>query len=642
MNNNVQKIYVDVDEEITTVIDRLKQSSYINIEVIVPQHALLLQSVVNLKLLLQESKRYGKKMLLITNDEDGMSFAQRAGINVKYFAEDEDIRANSLGTNQENHVEIKKNQHIPVKNNKINQNQIPISTPIVSSSVGMDMGHSESMQQAKKSSRMNAVPQRNISNSSVSGVAMGGEVHQRQSKVAPKQQMHGGYAKKQEMGFDEYEKTLKNSVVSNGMSHQNNFQNQYSESAEKNHTKNKKKVKKAKKQQSEVAMSSTSKFVVRSFVGAVSVMLVIAVMVIILPKTKLEIEPKQINIDETMEMTAKADQSIADADRRIIPARVIERDMTFTKTFNATGTGDVDAQKAQGTITIFNEFSNVSQPLVATTRFLAEDGTLFRLVKAATVPGMKGTEPGSVEALVIADKSGESSNIAPTKFSIPGFSSGPKKEKIYAMSERVMTGGGVGGDGVSLVAEEDIEAAENQMNEELDEYIKSQINGLLRPDDEVLLDENVKYEILRSEPSVSAGTMADQFMYEIVSDVEAIIFSQQDVIGVMESNLSEKYNQYNREKVDVNVEYSNVSSDFENDSVKMSARGSAVVVATVDVDSFRDDIRGEKHDDLLSVIESEYKDVIEKIILESVVPGFPVFISDHISKFDFMTEIKVR
>jgi hypothetical protein len=316
--------------------------------------------------------------------------------------------------------------------------------------------------------------------------------------------------------------------------------------------------------------------------------------------------------------------------------------VTYTKSFDATGTGDVTAQKAQGTITIYNEYNKSPQPLVATTRFLAEDGTLFRLVNATTVPGMNGDEPGKVEALVEADVAGESGNVGPTKFSVPGFDGGPKEGKFYGVSEKAMAGGGTGGTGVAIVAEEDITRAKLEMTKEMPDYIQDQIAGLLRPENEVLLPEATLIEEVRSEASVNAGTMAEQFMYEIVSHVKVLVFSEDDVLAIMETNLDDKQQQYDADQIDVLVDYNNVVADFENQILEMKAHGKASVVATVNVDNFQEDITGQKHDDLLTIMEEKYGDEIEKITIERVVPGFPAFIADHISKFQFMTKITVE
>ncbi|MEA3323247.1 MAG: hypothetical protein U9Q12_03410, partial [Patescibacteria group bacterium] len=196
--------------------------------------------------------------------------------------------------------------------------------------------------------------------------------------------------------------------------------------------------------------------------------------------------------------------------------------------------------------------------------------------------------------------------------------------------------------GVTIVTSDDIARAKDEMTKEMPQYIQDQISGLLRPENEVLVDDAITTEEIRSEANVSEGTMADQFMYEIVSHVKAIVFSEDDVLAVMESNLTDTQQQYDVEQVDVKVNYEDVQADFDNQTVKMKADGTANVVATVDVQSFKESILGKKHDELLGIMENEHGNEIEKITIESVVPGFPAFIANHISRFEFMTAVTVE
>jgi len=671
MMNQQQKIYIDVDEEITTVIDHIHRTKGNDIALIVPQHALLLQSVVNLKLLAQEAKKYKKNIILMTRDEDGIVFAQRAGIAIQPFLAEEDndeIEATALPG------QIEK-RPVPKYAEKIME-EIPQQRADANmgsqSFFGDGKVHNTSVVgiHAVRRSDTNVVKQNNFTNThkqrpqinarrqaindhnvhSDAGtvttnnqMTTGNVVAQKRQVIQQKQRQERG---KDDEHLDEYERSLRDAQLSNGVINNTQPQqrkNSQHEVVQTKSTKNKitRKTKKSKKHNN-MAMSSVTGTAVKGFVFGGIILIVCILFIAVLPKTSISVDPKHINIDEKMELTAQTDQGVYDAERRLVPARLIERDITFTKTFDATGSGDVKAQKAQGKITIINEYSNKSQPLVATTRFLAEDGTLFRLVNQTTVPGMSDGEPGKVEALVMADIEGDGGNIGPTKFSIPGFKSSPKEGKFYATSEKAMTGGGTGGEGVVVVTEDDITRAKTEMMDESTQYVMEQITGLLRPNNEVLVDENVMNEVISSEANVSAGTMAEQFMYEIVSHVKVLVFSEDDVLAVMEADLAEKYQQYDASQVKVQVEYEDVVPDFEEESIKMRAHGMADVVATVDVTSFKKDIIGKKYEELLKIMEDDYGTEIEKITIESVLPGFPDFIANHISRFGFMTDVFVK
>ncbi|MDP2692566.1 MAG: hypothetical protein Q8O88_02915 [bacterium] len=108
-------------------------------------------------------------------------------------------------------------------------------------------------------------------------------------------------------------------------------------------------------------------------------------------------------------------------------------DVNLNKSFVPTESEKHDAE-ATGTVTLYND-SELSQPLIPTTRLLTSDGILFRLKDRVVIPAK-----GTIEADVYADEEGESGDIGPAEFTIPGLSEAKQKE-IYAVSESPMTGG---------------------------------------------------------------------------------------------------------------------------------------------------------------------------------------------------------
>ncbi len=72
--------YIDPDEEIISVISRLRKVGEVDVFFVVPKRALFLQSMVNLRLLERESKKLGKRVCLVTQDDVGRSLAEKAGL----------------------------------------------------------------------------------------------------------------------------------------------------------------------------------------------------------------------------------------------------------------------------------------------------------------------------------------------------------------------------------------------------------------------------------------------------------------------------------------------------------------------------------------------------------------------------------
>lgn len=74
-------LYLEIDEEITSVIDKLKKSAEDELHLVVPKEAALLQSVVNLKLLKIQAEKYKKTIHIITQDKVGRNLAEQVGLD---------------------------------------------------------------------------------------------------------------------------------------------------------------------------------------------------------------------------------------------------------------------------------------------------------------------------------------------------------------------------------------------------------------------------------------------------------------------------------------------------------------------------------------------------------------------------------
>ena len=75
-------IYIEIDEEVTNVYDRIKKLKYKKVYVVVPKRALLFQSIVNLKILKRKMEELQKDIFIITNDSNGIHLATKIGLSV--------------------------------------------------------------------------------------------------------------------------------------------------------------------------------------------------------------------------------------------------------------------------------------------------------------------------------------------------------------------------------------------------------------------------------------------------------------------------------------------------------------------------------------------------------------------------------
>ena len=150
---------------------------------------------------------------------------------------------------------------------------------------------------------------------------------------------------------------------------------------------------------------------------------------------KVEVTPNTVSAAVQSSLTAT--QSTGN-----LPFEIITAEKTASQSVAGSGTKIVNSS-ASGTITIYNTQAQ-AQKLVTNTRFATASGLIFRIHSAVTIPGGTSAKPGSITAKVFADKVGDSYNIAPTSFTIPGFAGTPQASQVYARSSTAMMGGSSG------------------------------------------------------------------------------------------------------------------------------------------------------------------------------------------------------
>ena len=77
-----ETIYIDIDDEITAIIDKVEAAKAKIVALVLPKRANALQSVVNMRLLKRSSDKAGKSLVLVTSETALLPLAGAAGIHV--------------------------------------------------------------------------------------------------------------------------------------------------------------------------------------------------------------------------------------------------------------------------------------------------------------------------------------------------------------------------------------------------------------------------------------------------------------------------------------------------------------------------------------------------------------------------------
>ena len=267
------------------------------------------------------------------------------------------------------------------------------------------------------------------------------------------------------------------------------------------------------------------------FAGAGVIVIIIAVYLFFtLPKADIQIWPKVDTLSFQKTITTDKSADSVDSTNGIIPAQYFEATKTDSQDFPSTGNAS-NVGQATGTITIYNKFDPPTAfTFKAGTHFMSDSGKLFVALQKVSIPaaqksGSKIT-PGSVQVSVQAVEGGDSYNIPPSNFSIPGLKGTPSYYSLYATSTGAMSGGYSGS--VKKVTDDDIQGAKDilvkKATADATAALKAQV-----PSDDVLLDGAIANDTIDASTPTKSGAVTQTFTYQSTVKVSALAFKKSDL-----------------------------------------------------------------------------------------------------------------
>ncbi len=321
-------------------------------------------------------------------------------------------------------------------------------------------------------------------------------------------------------------------------------------------------------------------------------------------ETEIDIWPKSRYLQVNTEILLSTSVKKPDFNAKIIPAKVFSHLSEKSGTFSSSGKA-LKETKARGIIRVFNSYSTSPQPLLPHTRFISEDGKLFRSVRREVIKGghyEKGKfVPGFTDIEVVAAEPGEEYNIGPSTFSIPGFKGTGKYSYFYGKSFSPMTGGFKGE--TPQITEKDIEKAKEELIKRAEREDKDFLRRSLS-EDYILLDSLIFQKVLEMS-EVKPGTFADKFNLKIKVKTVGLAFKKTDsdkfLNDVILSNAlpnekiqekSKKINYSVKSSLDFGKEETEIENVLENKPVSLSVKGKVLLYQTIDIQNLKKALLG--------------------------------------------------
>lgn len=348
--------------------------------------------------------------------------------------------------------------------------------------------------------------------------------------------------------------------------------------------------------------------------GAIAVILLIVGFIATpsLSSAKISITPRINDVDIDYEVTAKLTPNDGSLQFQTISIPKIEK----SKEIPATREEEV-FKKAEGPVVIYNSYSSTSQRLIKNTRFESPAGKIYRLTQSVVVPGTQiknnETEPGAIEAIVVADSPGQEYDIENSDFSIPGFKGDPRYGKFYARSKpNAPIDGGFSGK-KKIADEKDILAARNDLKNLIrEELIKNALAQ--KPADYVMYDDGIFFDFEDGDVSSNKNIiLKDTVSITESGSANIIIFNNKELSnliakrGVSDWDNSDifipeidklDFKIKNREKFDVS----------QASSTSFNLSGKVKIIWLIDKEALKSKIRGAKKS-LFQAVLADFKNL---------------------------------
>ncbi len=497
-------LYAHREDEITALLDAIDAQDASDVLLVVPRGALLFRDFLNLKLLKRECEKLHKNLTISTEDVSGIAFAKKAGIAVEVLSEGEKFFEEWPGS-----AKAARGSKIEVAS--ISTNPSHAMTTASSQHEGASYTPKPSLPSSRRGGRGRAMDIMVRKGAHALASHQTPEMPPAPSEHKPSPDSSRPGARGQ------------SPPAARGVSPEEFVQEEVA----------------PEKPARRMFPVFSKKFLIPSAIVLVLAGIFGAGGHYIKPSASISVFPKEETVEFEMDLSGRTEITSPDTAKAIVPLERFSAEETITQEFASSGNKEITT-RAHGRLTVYNTFSSVPQNVVATTRFLSESGKLFRTPKAVTIPGAKvenGTlSPGSIEIEVVADLAGAEYNIPPSRFSIPGFAGTAKEGKFYGENREGMAGGFKRL--ARMVEKKDIEAAKAALVpselERVKELLRKKFPPNLNAIEGALSVTNVEASATPRE-----GEPGEKFMLTVRTIAQALLFSEQDVLGVVEPNIAQ-------------------------------------------------------------------------------------------------------
>lgn len=448
-DSNKATIYVDIDDEITSIIDKISQSKQRIVALVLPKRAAMLQSIVNMKLLSRAGNEHKKQLVLITSEASILPLAGAVKLHVAKTLQSKPMIPPAPKAPSDELAVVDEGQTTP----QVDDPEVPEA--------------SDSDEELEEVT--DAIP-KSAKGAPVDTSKTVGEL----ASAAPKAP--------QEETIDLEDEPEEDSSDNS------------SSSSETKKTKSDKKLK----------IPDFDRFrKILLIAGGILVLLIIGWYVggFVLPSATVTVKTDNISVATDISFTASASVRTLDSDKKIVPAVIKEVKKTDTEKITATGQKNV-GEKATGTVTVKLSNCDKSEVTIPSGTFVSNgnlnfvtqaDVSLSRVVVGTICENDSIPKYSSATVNVAAQNAGDQYNISGGRaFAVAGFSN------VAGVSSSVMTGGT--NKNVTVVSDQDVANAKQKLNDKSKTAANTELKKLLSDAGQFILPDS----FTKADPVITA------------------------------------------------------------------------------------------------------------------------------------------
>ncbi len=543
-NANKDVIYIDVDDEITAIIDKVQASDQKIIALVLPKRATVLQSIVNMKLLKRAAGDAKKNLVLITSESSLMPLAGSVGIHV----------AKSLNSRPE----------VP---------DAPVD----------DMSSSDGADEAEEVVDMAVDPSKTVGELSAQSTPKSGSKDKSDSRSTTRARNSDDNEDTIELDDEEDDDEGKSAGVAGAAAG----------------------AKPPKDKKLKIPDFNRFRLVlVLAGVGVLLLGVLAYAMLAVWPKATVVIKTDSQAVNANRTVTMKVDSATKlDTEKAVLSAQLQEVKKTMTEQVSATGQVN-KGEKASGSVKLaLTDCSRDSVTVPAGTGVSA-GGKVFITAKTVKMDSVKVAgrcdnnrypTDSTATVNVVAQTAGADHNIGPSNFTVSGYSgvSGSSSEAMKGGTDNI----------IKIVTQGDIDTAKEKITEQDMNPIKQELSSALIGRGFFPIDATFNNAEPETKLSVPANTEAESVTVTQTITYTMMAVNKEDLEKVIAEDVGKKIDikKQNIQSYGLDKAYFSLQGVSQGEAT-VSVQTTAVAGAALDAETIKQQVAGKKAGDAKQII----------------------------------------